>query len=584
MTKKISVFLLILFYLSVTFVVWAEDETSIFSMMAHRISARAQIIKERVESIHEESSSKIPNLYCFITGVLEDAHGLYSLGDIDNARYKITILDTISYDIICAGVSASFELNNAVAKLQQSDKAGSLVEFKNITESLIGTVTRRGLLESVHFTVSQERYFTALLYKMKAKLPDIEKLRSENDIRSFFNDTHLIDADNIYFSLPKSIPPPATGFIFGFKIDQNWGLIPLLYFDTPVVAKETLLLGLWSLLAYAEGFGMHHNETLESQLHYILCQMRVVDFLLKNKDEFRIKNSAKLEDVRQSYQADYEGLAEESFMPGYYDELFALKAYASLEHDRFDWAYKPTYNPTPNNPASDDYLFYLTGNGSQMPPNPRLVEFFNNLPHGFPYGSAFDLGSGDGRNSRFLANRKSLFHEVVAIDHSTVAISRLKRLSLLEPDIPVRIRPIEADILNYKYPDEQTPVFQRPNFILLDNVIGYIPYQKRIRLFAECARALLPGGVMFVEYHLAQGKRFSGLDKAENIQLDNDNTIITTYDFQGTQKKHFFKQGEITDQLNKSGIMDGKEYSVTHIYSEHDNDFHTGIAIIRKQP
>ncbi len=544
-----------------------------FDKIAYRISGRAQIIKERVESIHEKQSSLHPNLYYFIQNSLSDINVLYRFSDEDTAKGKLFLLDAITYDIVCAGVSASFELNKAVGELQKSLKAGSLDELSKYTQNLSGLVSKRGLTESVFFTKSEERYFSSIVKFVKKDFKDIKPILDKKDILDLVVKTGLISPDDLYFKIPSEIEPPLTKYIFSFGTDENRGLFPRLLFSSESVDKETLLLALFNLVLYRNGFGINNNETLESQLHYLILQMRIVDWLPKL---FEGLNNRELEKIRSWFKDSYEKLTDGNYMPQYYDRLFDLKLPPSLDRSVYDWSVDLKGARSENSPEADDYLFALMGNGSQMPPNPRLVDFLDKHFSELPVATAFDLGSGDGRNTLYLAKQKGVFTRVIAVDHSSVAIKRIKQLKYLEDDL-IDIRSVQGDILKYKYPSKKTPLFQRAGFILLDNVVEFISKEKRSSLFFMLHNALLPDGVIFIEYHLASGVAFENIKKSKDFTIDQNNVVITSSNRGGAQRKKFFVKGELMKEFDYI-----KGYSKENIYLENEKDFNTGILILKK--
>ncbi len=570
MKRYLLLSLLVCFILTVQVYSIESEE---FDKIAYRISGRAQIIKERVESIHEDQSSKYPNLYYFIHNTLSDINMLYRFDDIENARNKLLLLDAITYDVVCAGVSASFELNKGVGVLQKSNKAGSLVDLKNEIQKSLGVVSKRGLSESIMFTKSEEKYFSAIARSIKKDFREIKPISSKNDVKNFVAKIGLISSENLFFKIPSNIEPPLTGYIFSFGTDNQWGLVPRILFDSEPVAKETLVLALFNLILYENGFGINNNETLESQLHYLLLQMRIIDWIPKLLTDIDIDE---LKKIQSWFRDSFEKLTDGNYMPQYYDRLFDLKLPPSLDRAVYNWDKDDKHKLSQNAPKADDYLFCLMGNGSQMPPNPRMVDFLDKYSSELPIGTAFDLGSGDGRNTLYLAKKIGLFKRVIAVDHSSVAIERIKQLNDLEYDI-VDINPVQEDILKYRYPDKRTPLFQRASFILLDNVVEFIPENKRSSLFFMLHKALLPGGVIFIEYHLASGIAFENMKKSEKFTIDQNNILTSSSDYGGTQVKKFFVKDELMKEFSYI-----KGYSMENIYLENEKDFNIGILILKK--
>lgn len=577
MKKNLMIFLLtLLFCLNV----YATDPNK-YERIANRIASRALIIKERIESIHTDNSTRTPDLYYFIIGILEDSNGLFQLGDFNNARQKLVAIDTITYDVVCAGISPAVELNRSTGNFQKTKNAANLAEFKKTVESCMGIVDRSGLLQSVRFTQSEEKIFSAIATAIHNQSSSISENIEGSQIKEMMCSTDLIDSKDIFFKLPATADPTFIKFIFGFEIDKQWGLTPKIYINGEKISKSMFLMILFNIYAYHEGLGVHNNDSLESQIHYLLSQMRIADFLTKNKIILEITNTQDIEDYMQMCKSSYERLVEESLQPDYYDRILEIKEFAgTLNKVNFNWTKPDNREHTDNLSSADDYLFYIAGNGSQMPPNPRLVEFIEKqLPENFPFGTAFDIGSGDGRNSLYFAKNKKLFHRVVAVDHSQAAVNRIKRLPLLESDI-LEIMAVQANIIDYKFPSDESPVYQRPNIVLMDNVAEFLPDKDRIVLFAEIGKSLLPSGIIFIEYHLASGPKFEKLKKSKSHSLTGT-TVSPLNEFEKKQKKHFYQKGEMEIELAKAGISSENGFTINSRYSSGD-DFDFGIVIIKK--
>ncbi|MEW6536016.1 MAG: class I SAM-dependent methyltransferase [Candidatus Auribacterota bacterium] len=579
--KVICVFFLV-FTINLNVFSAPQSAGPILEKLAYRIAGRAEVIRDRVLMFHEDPSSQIPNLYYFIQSVLEDANGLYLLGDSEQARLKMVLLDTLTYDIVCAGQTSALSLNQMTGVMQQSRKASDLNEFKKITQQAIAMMSHRGLLESVHFNTTEEEYFSEIVRYIHSVAGKLPQSLSENDIREIVGGTGIMNTDNIHFFLPQLETRAEGGYLVGYGFDKQWGLTPILYFENKNVGKTIFLLALWNLKAFNEGMGINHNDTLESQIHHVLLQMRIADYLVKNADVLDLQDISVAEEVREHYRVVYEKLVEESFVPQYYDYLFALKKTASSERVLFPWGAHSTRSSAVNAPETDDYVFYLIGNGSQMPPNPRLVKLMAEQGKSLPQGTAFDLGCGDGSDALFLARNNDIFKGVVAVDHSQAVINRIRRLEYLEPEI-AKLYPAKSDIRTYPYPDSSTPVHNRPNLVVLDNVVEFLPKQDRLDLFKKLDKALLTGGVLFIEYHIAEGETFQKLESDENITMDNDNTISSFQPFVGKQMKHFFKRDELQEELKEAGINEENGYVVSSEYIPVDNDFHFGVIVALKK-
>jgi len=88
-----------------------------------------------------------------------------------------------------------------------------------------------------------------------------------------------------------------------------------------------------------------------------------------------------------------------------------------------------------------DYDEFYSGEGfGRIPVKKTVKELVRLLPARSAEGPILDLGAGDGRHTRYLADRG---HHVIAVDQSEVAIRKLEELAS-KPAL--HITPIHADI------------------------------------------------------------------------------------------------------------------------------------------
>ncbi len=569
-----------IFCVSVASLIYADSKEDLNSI-AYRIAGRAEIIRDRVETCYEESPTKTPDLYYFLINTLYDSYGLYTLGDIENARSKLFAIDSITYDLICTGVSAVVELNQDVRNLQKSMQAGKVKNFQELIAQRLGSVTRPGLFESVQFTKTEEQYFAALTQQLFSISRELDDTMTPQTLLSFFEKHELIDKRNVRFSFPDSLQVPVTGFVFGVTFNNNGAMLPQLYLKSPEVSKATVLFAVANLIAFKEGFGVNNNESLESQIHYVLLEMRLCDWIVQKYLQLGLDNVEELEQWRAWYQNSYERLVEESFEPGYYKQLFNVRELPSLHRVKYDWDKSSQQPSAINSPSADDYIFHLIGNGSQMPPNKNLVAFFDAHADEIEPGIAFDLGSGDGANSLFLAANTN-FSRVVAVDHSQVAINRIKQLSALEKD-GEKIQPVKQNILQYKYPNERTPLLQRASFILIDDVLGYLAPNERISLISMLKNAMRDGAFIFIEVHLAEGEKYESFKQSDLYEVTDNNVVISKNEYQGEQKKEFFTRQQLQQELASSGIVQGDQFDLKSETEDQADGFVSQTIIIRKK-
>ena len=112
------------------------------------------------------------------------------------------------------------------------------------------------------------------------------------------------------------------------------------------------------------------------------------------------------------------------------------------------------------------------------------------LDHLSPSGPirALDLGAGQGRNAKFLANQNFL---VTAIDKSAEVIEQLNSIS--------GISAIQADLASYEIPDNH-------DLIIMTNVLHFLPIDAVKRILEESARKINTGGVIVIAHILDNSK------------------------------------------------------------------------------
>lgn len=550
-----------------------------FETRAYRIAGRAEILRNRVASVYEDPSTQSPDLYYFIINTLYDAHGLYRLGDTRNAAVKIGLLDTITYDLVCAGTTAAVEMNRSVALLQRSSDAAKIDKFKNLAAECISSLSRRGLLESVQFTHVEEQYFAALANRMKNVVRGIDSKITQRELINLLIDHGRLKTDSISFRMPESVQPPLSRFLFGVRLDEAGVIHPQLYFESPDVSREIALLAVFSVTAFHAGLPLNNNDTLESQIHYILLHMRMVHWMVQNYLILGFDNNEKLQELFNWYKASYERLVQESFAPGYYDQLFALKASPSLKRVVYSWK-KNGAITAKNAHTSHDYIYHLTGNRSQAPPDSWLRAFMEQNKDTISPGIAIDIGSADGTNSLFLAGF-DMFNRIIAVDPSAVAINRIKQLPVLDPRAE-KIMPVQHNILTYKYPGKQTPVLQRASLLLLDDTIGSLAKNERVSLMARLKDALRSQGYLVITCYKAEGTFYDQLKESSAVTVRDNNTVVTENPYQDTIATQFFTEKKILDELSAAGF-DKESYMITVSDITQTGDSDSILIVIRQK-
>lgn len=117
-------------------------------------------------------------------------------------------------------------------------------------------------------------------------------------------------------------------------------------------------------------------------------------------------------------------------------------------------------------------------------PNRFLVEELRDVP---PRGRALDLACGEGRNAIWLAK---LGWVVTAVDYSTVAIERARRLAAEQH---VDVEWIETDVTSF------APAAGAFQLVIIAYL--HLPETSRRTVLAHAASALGPGGTLFMLGH-----------------------------------------------------------------------------------
>lgn len=120
-------------------------------------------------------------------------------------------------------------------------------------------------------------------------------------------------------------------------------------------------------------------------------------------------------------------------------------------------------------------------------PNPQLVTETADLPP----GRALDIGSGEGADARWLAERGWL---VVGVDFATVAIERASA-RLAVAGLADRVTWVHADVQQWVPPTGQ--------FDLVTSHFLHLPADSRQLVFAHLVAAVAPGGTLLVVGHSA---------------------------------------------------------------------------------
>ena len=114
-------------------------------------------------------------------------------------------------------------------------------------------------------------------------------------------------------------------------------------------------------------------------------------------------------------------------------------------------------------------------------------QFFADAVRDLTPGRALDLGTGEGRNALWLAERG---WDVTAVDFSDVAIEKARHIAGRRN---VHVTWVVADLLDYN--------LQQRAFDLVALVYIHLPAKELRKVVAAAVAALAPGGTLFVVGH-----------------------------------------------------------------------------------
>ena len=160
--------------------------------------------------------------------------------------------------------------------------------------------------------------------------------------------------------------------------------------------------------------------------------------------------------------------------------------------------------------------------GAKLAFGEKPSEYLTDLVNGSHItGTALDIGSGDGRNTLFLA--RAGFH-VTAVDTSRVGLEKLDRIAG-ERNLTERIITRHADARELEYPPR--------SFDLIASVtlFDHLPAGDVPALFDRLAASLVDGGVLFVKAHTVDDPGH-GRDRSDASELAGE-------------IRHYFERNEL---------------------------------------
>lgn len=201
-----------------------------------------------------------------------------------------------------------------------------------------------------------------------------------------------------------------------------------------------------------------------------------------------------------------------------------------------------------------------------------------------PSGDAVCLGAGDGAEARAVAAVVAL-KRVVAVDHSALAVERMQRLGARLPDGSDPIVPVHGDAARYSHPPGTA------SLVVANHLMEYLEDRERLALLRSAVSWLKPGGVLFINVHLAQGQRFNELLTYKNVQVDMNPirarvTIsgLVPADPEAVQVQHFFTRDGMAEELNVAGLLSVRDLEYHQDIRDTGTGFVEAVVTLRKLP
>lgn len=238
-----------------------------------------------------------------------------------------------------------------------------------------------------------------------------------------------------------------------------------------------------------------------------------------------------------------------------------------------------------HSPVRDDFIFAINLPSLLSPPNTTLADFLNANFSALPNGEAVLLGSGDGCEPREVA-RYEPFTKVYAVDHSPLVSERIEDMKrrLTGHEYLRNIQSVNADVTSFEFPKGAV------NLIVANHLIEFINDEDRLGLLRRAAESLKPGGMFFLNVHLAEGVRFNALSNSGTVEVDRNNVRVkhiargfTDNVPQEAHIKHFFFADGFLNELAAAGISLQNGLIITAQKKE-SGDFVELIVIIYKRP
>lgn len=220
------------------------------------------------------------------------------------------------------------------------------------------------------------------------------------------------------------------------------------------------------------------------------------------------------------------------------------------------------------------------------PAGETLARFLENEGHTLPLGDAVCLGAGDGAEA-FRVAQVAAVKRVVAVDHSRLAVNRMQRLEARVGQVrgASQIVPVLGDAARYSHPPGTATL------VVANHLMEYLDDGQRLALLRRAVDWLKPGGVLFLNVHVARGARFDRLLSFKNVSTEKNPirvrvTIsgLVPADPDAVQVQHFYTDDGVREELNVAGLMARRNLEYHQEITETGTGFVEAVITLRKLP
>ena len=220
------------------------------------------------------------------------------------------------------------------------------------------------------------------------------------------------------------------------------------------------------------------------------------------------------------------------------------------------------------------------------PAGQTLTRFLEKEGHTLPRGDAVCLGAGDGAEA-FRVAQVGGVTRVVAVDHSRLALQRMQRLDARVGQVrgASQIVPVLGDAARYSHPPGTATL------VVANHLMEYLDDAQRLALLRRAVDWLLPGGVLFLNVHVARGARFDRLLSFKNVSTEKNPirvkvTIsgLVPADPDAVQVQHFFTDDGVREELNVAGLLSRRNLEYRQGIRETGTGFGEAQVTLRRLP